>query len=236
MLRSVTRTGLVLLFATMLAAPASAQIVQGLHVGGGVFFPRGYDGRVAGDVLVEDLNSLAFKIGDFTSGQVFGEWLIAFGPHVEASAGLGYYQGSTSTVYADLTHPNGTEIEQELRLRMAPITAMVRFLPIGRPSGIQPYVGIGLSALPFRYSEAGEFVDYSDFSTFRNRYVATGTAIGPVWTIGARFPIKGDIWGLTTEWRYQLGSGDTGGLAKGFLNDKIDLSGSYLNFGMLVRF
>jgi len=225
-----------MLLAAVFAAPASAQIVQSLHLGAGGFFPRGYDSRASGDVLVEDLNSLAFTIKDFNSWNVFGEWLVGFGPHIEVSAGVSYYKGSAPTIYQDLTHPDGTEIQQELGLRVVPITAMVRFLPIGRASSVQPYFGIGLSALPYRYTESGEFVDYSDYSTFKNRYVATGTAIGAATAIGARIPIKGDIWGLTTEWRYQFGTGETGGLAAGFLNDKIDLSGNYFNVGLLVRF
>jgi hypothetical protein len=235
MLRILTRTGFALLVMGLLAAPASAQVVQGIHLGGGGFIPRGYDGRVQGDVLVEDLNSLAFAIKDFSGGQVFGEWVANFGGHIEAGASVGYYRGGTPSVYSDLTHPNGTEIEQDLRLRVIPLTAMVRFLPIGKASGVQPYVGIGLSALRYRYSEAGEFVDYRDYSTFRDRFVASGTAVGPVWAAGIRFPLKGDIWALTTEWRYQMGTGKTGGQPN-FLSDKIDLGGSNVNFGVLLRF
>jgi hypothetical protein len=51
-----------------------------------------------------------------------------------------------------------------------------------------------------------------------------------------RFPINGDIWGFSAEWRYQAGSGKTGGVPNGFLADKIDLGGSNLNFGVLLRF
>lgn len=236
MLRHLIRTTFLLLFMTVIAVPASAQVVQALHIGGGGFLPRAYDGRIPGDVLVEDLNSLAFKIKDLNSGQLFGEWLLEYGNHIELGASVGYYRGSAPTVYRDLTHPNGSEIEQQLRLRIVPFTAMVRFLPVGRPSGVQPYVGIGLSALRYRYAESGEFVDYSDYSTFQTRYIATGTGVGPVWAAGIRFPLNGDIWALTTEWRYQMGSGKTGGLANGFLNEKIDLGGSNVNVGLLVRF
>jgi hypothetical protein len=231
----VTRTGLLLMLMTLAAIPASAQIVQGVHFGGGAFLPRGYDRRVDNDVLNENLNSLVFKIKDFTSGQGFGEYLVEFGDHIEFAGGIGYYRGGTPSVYSDFTHPNGSEIEQDLRLQVVPITGLVRFLA-GRPSGVQPYFGAGLAALRYRYSESGEFVDFTDFSTFRNRYVATGFAVGPVVVAGVRFPINGDIWGVTTEFRYQAGSGKTGGINKGFLADKIDLSGSNLNFGVLLRF
>jgi hypothetical protein len=225
-----------LLVAVLMASPASAQVFQGLQFGGGAFLPRQYDSRVAGDVLNEDLNSLAFRISDFKSGQVFGEWLLAFGNHVEVAAGVGYYQGSAPSVYASLTHPDGSEIQQTLRLRTVPITGIVRFLPFGTPSHVQPYVGVGVAATRFRYTESGEFVDYSDYSTFQNRYIATGTAVGPVVLGGLRVPIGGDIWGFTVEWRYTSATGTTGGAQNGFLADKIDLSGSNVNFALLVRF
>ena len=233
------RTGFLVMLAALIAVPASAQIVQGVHLGGGAFVPRGYDARVDGDVLNENLNSLVFQIKDFTSGQAFGEYFLEFGDHIEIAGGIGYYRGSAPSVYRDYTHPasqGSSEIEQELRLQIVPVTGLVRFLPFGKPSTVQPYVGVGLSALRYRYSESGEFVDFNDFSTFRNRYVTTGVAVGPVVVAGLRFPINGDIWGLTTEWRYQAGSGDTGGSANGFLANKIDLGGSNINFGFLVRF
>jgi hypothetical protein len=240
MRRMVARTSSLLvmtgLLSALLSAPASAQIVQGFHFGGGGFIPRAYDSRVAGDVLNEDLNSLQFRISDLKSGQVFGEWLVEFGKHVEVAAGAGYYGGNAPSVYRDLTHPDGSEIQQTLRLRIIPVTGVVRFLPFGRPSSVQPYVGVGVSALNFRYTESGEFVDYTDNSTFQNRYIATGTAVGPVALLGVRVPISGDIWGFSLEWRYQMGSGNTGGASHGFLSDKIDLSGSHVNFGLLVRF
>lgn len=235
MLRTVTRVSGLFLVVACLAAPASAQIVQSLHLGGGAFLPRGEDGRVAEDVLIENLNSLAFKVKDFHTGQVFGEWLVAFGDHVELGAGVGFASRTVPTVYRDYTHPNDTEIEQELKLRIVPVTGLVRFLA-GRPGTVQPYVGIGIAAVRYRYAETGEFVDFSDFSTFRDRYITTGTAVGPTVLAGLRVPVNGDIWGVTFEWRYQGGVGRTGGLANGFLADKIDLSGNNINFGVLVRF
>jgi hypothetical protein len=236
MLRTLTRASLLVLFCALIAPPASAQIVQALHVGGGAFFPRGDIGRVNGDVLIEDLNSLVFHIGDFTSGQLFGEWLFQFGKHIELGAGVGYYSDGTASLYRDYYHPDESEINQELHLRVVPVSGFVRFLPFGRPSTVQPYFGVGLSALNYRYAESGEFIDFSDFSTFHHQYVATGTAVGPLALAGIRIPIKGDIWAFTTEWRYQGGSGETGGIPAGFLNDKIDLGGNNWNFGFLMRF
>ena len=237
MLRKLTRASLLVLGCALIAAPASAQIVQAMHIGGGIFFPRGYEGRVGGDVLNEDLNSLVFQIKDFKSGQLFGEWLFEFGNHIELGAGVGYYHGSTPSFYADYEDQrDGSNIDQELSLRVVPVSGFVRFLPFGRPSTVQPYIGFGISALNYRYTESGEFIDFSDNTIFQHRYVATGTAVGPLALAGIRVPIKGDIWAFTTEWRYQAGSGNTGGIPAGFLNDKIDLGGNNWNFGFLMRF
>jgi outer membrane protein W len=232
--RVLARTSVLTLLSLALAVPASAQIVQGLHFGGGVFWPLPAGSRTSGDVLNEDLNTLTFNIGDLTSGQLFGEYLLEFGDHIEVAAGVGFSSGTANSFYTDLTHPDGTDITQQLHLRIVPITGLVRFLPFGKPSHVQPYVGAGVSAMNFHYRESGEWVDYSDFSTFVNTYTGSGTAVGAVVVAGVRVPLRGDIWGLTFEWRYQHGTGDL--TNQGFLADKIDLGGNNLNFGLLVRF
>jgi hypothetical protein len=190
-------------------------------------------------VLVENLSvaePLLYEINDFMGFTFNGEWGVAVGRRLEFAAGAGYYQRTVDSVYRNLVDISGREIEQELRLRIVPISGVVRFFPIGRASDIQPYIGGGVSALNYRYTETGEFVDLSDFSTFPARYIASGTAPGGLFLIGVRFPLGGDIHGLTTEYRYQWGSGDTGGADAGFLHDKIDLSGGNLTFGYLLRF
>jgi hypothetical protein len=244
MLRTLARTTALLtvgLGLTLgLAAPASAQVVQSVQIGVGAFIPRGFDSRAAGDVLVEDLTGLDplfFRIRDFTGGQVSGEWNVAFGHHIEFGAGVGYYQRSVPSIYRDLFNEDtGRDIQQTLRLRTVPITGVVRFLPFGKAGGLQPYVGVGVTALPFRYSEFGDFVDSTDGTIFRARFSTTGTAVGPVVLVGLRVPMGGDIYALTIESRQQWAVGKTGGAANGFLNDKIDLGGNNLTFGLLVRF
>src|SRR5580765_2220255 len=105
MLRMTVRVSGLVLAAALVAAPASAQIVQSLQISGGAFIPRGYSGRVSGDVLVTNLDSLDFTrcqsanfqncIGVFNGGQIAGEWLVAFGNHLEVGAGVGFYTRGT---------------------------------------------------------------------------------------------------------------------------------------------
>ena len=243
----------------LLAVPstADAQVVQSVQFGGGYFWPKGYDSRVQGDVLVANLSqpliiadpptttSLDFEIGDFGAWTLFGEWNIAFNRHVEASAGLGYYRQTVNSRYRDLVNQaaGNSDILQDLKLQQIPITGLVRFL-FGGPGKVQPYAGAGLSAIRFQYVEEGEFVDPVDLSIFCAgtpgcpfpRFEASGFAFGPVFVGGVRLPIGGDIYAFTAEGRWTLVDGDTGGSDAGFLGDRIDLGGFSFNMGLLIRF
>jgi hypothetical protein len=251
----VIRVVLLAAVLAFVAAPAAAQVVHSLTLGAGIFTPRSADNRATGDTLVADLNqpiipwtdppatgSLAFDIKDFRSFPVFAEWGIAFGNHVEIGIGGAYANQSVQSVYRDLINGQGTEdpsddteIPQTLRLQTIPLTGLVRFLG-GRPGHFQPYVGGGVVAVVFKYTESGEFVDTSDGTVFNDKFVANGVAFGPVVVGGARVPLGGDVYALTFEGGYQWAVGKTGGFDNGFLGDKLDLGGWSLNFGFLIRF
>jgi hypothetical protein len=242
MIRSVSRIAGALVLTFAVAAPASAQIVQSFQFGLGGFFPRTYDGRIEGDVLVENLiadEPLIYNIEDLKSVNFFGEWIVSFGGRVEVSGGLGYTKGSVPSLYRDLVNelPSGElrEIEQEISMRQIPVTGLVRFLPFGRASDVQPYVGAGIAAINWRYSEVGEFVDTFDYSVFDARFIDSGTTIAPVVLGGVRFPIGGDVFGLSMEYRYQWGEADLDPEV-GFLSDRLDLAGGKFNVGFLIRF
>jgi hypothetical protein len=252
MIRSLARaTPFLLASLLLLASPASAQIVQSLQFGAGGFFPKGIDSRVSGDVLVANLNqpdvvgfpgttaSLQFDMDDFNGWTLFGEWNIAFSNRLELGVGASYYSQKVDSRYRDLEHgerPSAPDIEQEIGLRVLPLTTVVRFMPFGGPSNFQPYFGGGMGILSYRYSEIGEFVDPVTLEIFPGHFTKTGTTVGPLVLGGLRMPLGGDIYALTFEARYQWGSGDTGGAANEFLGDKIDLGGGAINFGFLVRF
>jgi hypothetical protein len=226
-----------------LASPANAQVVRvtradARHSVGfnlGYFAVRGEADRVEGDVLVEDLSSLAFRIGDFSGFTFGGEWLYGIGDFIETGVGLGYYQKTVPSVYDDFVNVDGSEIAQDLKLRIMPITATVRFLPTGRGSAVQPYIGAGVGFFNWKYSESGEFVDFSDGSIFREQYRADGTAVGPVVVGGLRFPV-GDAFLTGIEFRWQKADGDTDRVESGLLGDKIDLGGWSTSWTMHIRF
>ena len=107
-------------------------------------------------------------MSDFNGWTFGGEWLYGIGEYFETGVGVSYYQKTVPTVYRDFVDDNGSEISQDLKLKIVPITATVRFLPVGRGAPVEPYVGGGIGIFNWRYTEAGEFVDFSDDTIFRD--------------------------------------------------------------------
>jgi outer membrane protein W len=231
------------LMALVAPATADAQITrvtngeyrQSVGVTMGWFGARGEDARVSNDVLLANLDFLAFDIKDFNTGTIAAEWLVGVGDYLEAGVGVGFQRRTVPSVYRDFTFDDGFEIAQEMRLRVVPVTGTVRFLPLGRSASVQPYVGGGVSLLNWRYSEFGEFVDFTDDSIFNARYVASGNTVGPVILAGVRAPVA-DVWLVGGEVRYQRGEGDTDASQTGLLGNKIDLGGWSANVGIHFRF
>ena len=107
-------------------------------------------------------------------------------------------------------------------------------LPIGRAGDFQPYVGGGVALLNWKYSEVGEFVDFSDESIFRDRYVASGNTVAPLVFGGVRVPFSGDVFAFNGELRWQGGTGDTSGTS--LLADEIDQGGISAIASFQIRF
>jgi hypothetical protein len=215
------------------AAPALAQ-QQSVTFNLGYFAVRGEDARVADDVLVENRNFLIFEVGDFSNVTVSGEWLVGVGNYVEAGVGVGYYRSTVPSVYADYVDVDGSEIEQDLRLQIVPVTFTARVLPLGRRASVQPYVGGGLALYRWRYSETGEFIDFVDFTIFRDSFVAEATDVGGVFFGGVRVPVGSTV-AIGAELRYQTGTGVVG-IENGFLADEIDLGGFSTLGTVQIRF
>lgn len=224
------------MFVLGLAGEARAQVVQSANLGVGWFMVKGEDSRATGDVLLEDLQSLQFEVGDFNGALLNGEWLVTFSDRFEAGVGVGFYQRTVPSIYRSFVDSDGSEIEQDLKLRVFPVTATVRLLPIGRAGDFQPYFGAGVALLNWRYTETGEFVDFRDNSIFRDRYEASGSTVAPVVLGGVRIPLQGDVFALNGEVRWQGGEGEIDTDATGLLGDKIDLGGTTALVSIQLRF
>jgi len=215
------------------SSPASSRNTVNFSVG--YFGLKGVESRADGDIIVGDLvnaHPLLFEVNDLNGATFGGEYLFAAARNVEVGVGLGFSQRTISTVYADLTHSNGDEIRQDIKLRQIPVTFTGRFLILPRGSAVEPYIGAGLTAIRYQYSEVGEFVD--DIGTiFPAVYKTDGTAAGPIVLAGARAPIEN--WTIGGEFAWQKVVADVPADA-GFLGTKLDLGGWRFNFSVGVRF
>ena len=226
-------------FGLALLAPSTASAQQQLNFFLGGFTARSLDARGSDDVLVADSagsyglatsgQSQGIDVSEFNGFTFGGEYLVGLGPHFEAEAGISYYAKTVPTSYANFTDQSGNDVQQDLRLRIVPFTATVRWLPIGR-EGITPYIGAGVGVFAYRYSETGSFVDSTDNSIYTANYVGSGTATGPVILGGVRVPVGN--FSVGGEIRYQNAKGDLS--TTDFLAPKVDLTGfNYLvNFGV----
>ncbi len=215
--------------AAMLAGTQAASAQQTLNLQMGGFTPRGEDARVERDILNQERDVLAFDISDFNGPVIGAEWLLPLGPYFEAGVGVGFSRRTVPSVYERFVDVDGSEIEQDLRLRIVPVAFTFRALPLGQSSPVQPYLGGGLGILGWRYSESGEFVDFRNRNAiFREQYVASGSETGPLVLAGLRF--AGDAMSVGGEVRYQNAAADLGEPFDSFLREpRIDLGGwSYL--------
>ena len=240
------KNALMALVILLAPAAASAQIrqvgsssssdgVSTVNFNIGYFALKGLESRVADDVLLNNLQNehpLLFEVKDFNSVTVGVEYLLGLGSNFEAGVGVGYSQRTVPSIYEDLTRAGGAEIEQELKLKQVPVSFTGRFLLLPRGSSVEPYIGGGIVAIRYRYSEVGDFVD--DFGEiFPARYVAEGVAVGPTILGGLRAPVNN--WTVGGEVRWQKAEGKNL-FEEGFLGDKLDLGGWTANFTFGVRF
>jgi len=212
------------------AAPASAQ--QTVNLSLGYFTVKGEDARVRDDVVVANSRFLAFDVSDFNGATIGGEWLVSFGRFFEGGVGVGFTRKTVPSVYYDYEDPDGTEIEQDARLRRVPMDFTVRVLPFGQGSPIQPYFGLGATAVAWRYSEFGEFVNFdAGRQIFDGEFVASGVQGGAVALGGIRFAGQGGSAGF--EVRYHKADAP---LSSDFAGSRLDLGGWTYQFTAGLRF
>lgn len=234
-MRSMRGIVLAALLAIAWPAPLLAQD-SWLSLSLGRYTVRGADTRIADDVLLANLQEgFYFFPDDLNGASVGAEWLLGVGDYLEVGVGAGWYRRTAFSVYKEWYNIDGTEIEQDFTLRVAPFTATARFFPFGRRAVVQPYAGAGVGLFNWRYSEVGEFIDfgYEDRPVFWGQYTANGSDVGRVYLAGLRF--GGGRYAAGIEFRYQDAQGVVG-IDQGFLAERIDLGGMTTAFTFNVGF
>ncbi|HEY7289002.1 MAG TPA: hypothetical protein VH583_04125 [Vicinamibacterales bacterium] len=225
------------IFAVGCAPMASAQQSVDFYMGG--FVPTSMSSRGVDDVLFQNSSFLStlnstngIDLDQFNNFTFGGDYLVALGHYFEAGGGIGFYQKTVTTTYTNFVNANGTEIFQDLQLRIVPFSATFRVLPFGHNNGVEPYVGAGVGVFAWRYSETGQFVD-ANSNIFNGNFVGSGATVGPMVLGGVRFPVGPMSFG--GEIRWQSASADLPP-DQTFAGSKINLGGFNYLFNMGFRF
>jgi len=252
-MKRLTWAGGMLTALALMATPsvASAQIDQLIGFSGGGFFPRTEGSRTSGDVLLTNLDTFSLDPagpGDdigrgleaWRGGQFGGEYLLGLGDWVEAGVSVNFYQRSLNSQYRDYTNPDNSEITQQFKLRIVPVTASARWFPTGRTTPVQAYVGAGINFYKWKYTEDGNFIDFTNpnanpLPIFSGTFEDTGTAVGPVVLGGVRVPFAHNHFLVGGEFRYQWGTADLDP-SQNFASNKLDLGGASAVATFHVRF
>jgi len=245
------RRYVLVVFTALLFVPASAwaqihQVSSSSNDGGkvtvnfsvGLFALQGLTSRPVNDILYQDLQPpqpLLFNVSDLNSVPWGGEFLYGINKHIEVGAGLTYSAKTANSVYANLTNPDNSEINQALKLHQTTEAFTGRYLFLPRGSALEPYIGAGIVAIHYSYSETGEFVDLTDLSTFNAQYETSGTTAGPLVLGGVRGRLGGGKFVVGGEARWQHAVANVP-VSDGFLGTQLSLTGWTYNFTFGVRF
>ncbi len=113
---------------------------------------------------------------DFRAADIAGEVGIAIAPRFEVVMGADWSSKSVGSEYRDFVDNNRLPIEQTTTLRELNLGVNARYnltrrsSPLSRLAWIQqkvvPYVGGGAGVMNYNLVQAGDFVDFVDFSVF----------------------------------------------------------------------
>jgi len=218
--------GAALLFSSLVAA-GSAQ-ADSFTVRLGYLSPRG-DSRL----WAENVATFDYVVNDFN--WLFGgaEFDLELNEFVDLAIGVDGYSRSVVSRYRDFVRDDGTEILQDVSLRVAPITFGVRFFPAGKFHVLLPYVSGGLGLYPFEYREEGEFIDLDTAEIFGATYYDSGLGTGVYAAAGLEASLTHGVF-LFGEYRRHFASaghrGDFGSYGD------FDLDASQLSLGFSFRF
>ena len=230
-------TAAVLLALGLTALSPAAGWASGLELRIGAFFPRGESDLFADD---NELYSRAGELSGVTPNHFDGlyggaEYSFNVARKLEMGISIDGYGTTIPTVYRDFTRPDGSEIEQNLRLFTITPGLSLRFLPRDRFATIQPYLTLGADVIFYQYEEFGDFIDFfSDNLDIRpDSFESDGAAFGGHAAVGLRIPIGHDF-AITAEGRYQFAQRKR--MEEDFDQNIIDVNGASATIGIRLRF
>ena len=142
-----------------------------------------------------------------------------------------YYEGKSTNAYRNFEDNFNHRIVHDTTLDIGSATVGLVFHILPKGSAVQPYVGVGGGAYPWRLQERGDFIDFSDPSQpiFFSRLTSSGTAFGYYGLAGLDVPIGRHV-SIFGEGRWTRVKADLRDDFDGF--GKIDLGGREIAAGL----
>lgn len=219
---------MVLLFVPLLLSSARPLRAASIAVRLGQWTPQG-ESRL----WRENVETFTIETQDFESLIGGVEVAIELNEFVDVAFGIEGYSRRVSSSYREFVRDDGTEIVQDLRLSVAPITAGARFLPFGKFRTLIPYVTGGLGLYPYEYMEEGEFIDFATFDIFVDAFQDTGVGTGGYAGAGLEWAVSRSVL-LFGEYRRHWVNAEHSDDFRGF--GDFDLDADQLSAGLAIRF
>ncbi len=227
--------------AVLIAAPAAAQqhytyAYAGENYRNELRFGLGTLELQGGGRYWDDVEStFDGRARDLHSGVFSVEYLYRVAPQLSVLAGGEFFHGDADFAYRNFVDENGNSIIHTTTLDTSTFDVGLQLDLAPRRSPVRPYIGAGGTAIAYRLSEHGDFVDFSGpvNHVFHDRFSDDGVAYG--WFALGGLDIRlSPSFGIFFEGRWQDASVDLGHDFHGL--GSLDLSAVSYKAGMSWRF
>jgi opacity protein-like surface antigen len=171
------------------------------------------------------------EVSDF-EGPDFGlDYLLTLNDRMSLIFSGSYYEGTTTGSYRNFEDNLNNRIRHDTTLDIGSATVGLVFHLLPRGASIQPYVGGGGGAYPYRLQERGDFIDFGSPGNpiFSDRLTSTGTAFGYYGLVGLEAPITRNV-SIFAEGRWTRVKADLKDDFESF--GKLDLGGREISAGL----
>ncbi len=211
---------------------------------GGIDIRAGYAMPDANSQIFQFVTSnLTLSKRDFNSPSGEVDASLTISPRLDFMVSSGYAASSTPSEFRNFTGSDGLPIQQTTRFSRVPVTAGLRYYLTERgrqvgsfawiPSKYAFYTGGGVGWVWSRFSQTGDFVDFSTLDVFTHQYTSSSTsAMADVFT-GVDYSLNPRM-ALTAQAKYAFSRANMGDDWQGF--NQIDLSGLAFTAGVHFRF
>lgn len=194
----------------------------------GQFAPKG-----SSDLWEENVATFNVEVKDFNYIFGGGEFTFELNEFADFAMGVDIYSRRVSTHYREFVRDDGTEVRQDVKLSVIPVTAGLRFLPIGKFHVVYPYVAGGFGLYAYEYVEDGEFIDFATWDIFGARFRDSGVGFGGYAAAGLEVRVSHGF-AVFGEFRRHWVWAEHGGDFRDY--GDFDLDARQIAFGFMFRF